>query len=240
MVLFCLASLAAPVGAENLFVTRKANGTFVITDDGVGRRYGRSWRDDASWLIAQRDRPSAYDGMIRTAASEFGIDPILVKCVILVESNFNARAVSSKGARGLMQLMPATARAYGVSNIFEPMDNIRGGTRYLNFLLNLFKGDLNLALAGYNAGENAVSRYGAVPPYEETREYVRKVLTAFNGTPLLTGGKFRTLRYSRVDVDRDPGRPVFAWFDSVRNRRIISSDRPPSGSARLVRLSRNG
>ena len=224
--------------ADNLFVAKRANGTFVITDTGRGRHGLTAFGDDANWLISQRDRPTSYDSLIQSSSKEFGLDPVLVKCLILVESGFNPLAVSRKGARGLMQLMPGTARAYGVSDIFDPAQNIRGGVRYLNFLLNLFRGDLNLAIAGYNAGEGAVARYGAVPPYDETQDYVRKVLTAFNGTPLLTGGKFRTKRYRRVDVRQDPGRPVFAYFDVATNRPILSSRRPSSESRKIVRLTR--
>src|SRR5207253_10750513 len=92
------------------------------------------------------------------------------------ESSFKSRAVSPKGARGLMQLMPFTALRYGVTNIFDPKQNIEGGARYLRFLLNHFDGDVNLALAGYNAGEGAVEKYGwRVPPYSETQEYVRRI-----------------------------------------------------------------
>jgi hypothetical protein len=99
----------------------------------------------------------------------------LVHSVIKVESNYNPLAVSSKGAQGLMQLMPATARRFGVANAFDPIDNIQGGTKYLKYLLDLYKGDYNLALAAYNAGEGAVEKYGAVPPYRETIDYLAQV-----------------------------------------------------------------
>lgn len=233
-----VALLASAGVAEALSVSRRANGTVVITDGGTVGRPGHLWRDDASWLVAKRNAPSPWDEMIAASAREFGVDPILVKCMMLVESGFNPRAVSPKGAKGLMQLMPKTAAAYGVIDVFDPAQNIRGGVRYLNFLLNLFNGNLNMAIAGYNAGEGAVARYGTIPPYNETQDYVRKVLTAYNGTPYLSGGKFRTDRFLRVDVRRDPGRPVFAWFDPATNRRVISSVRPPADSVRLTRLAR--
>jgi len=103
------------------------------------------------------------------------ISPRLVHSVIQVESNYDPNAVSPKGAQGLMQLIPSTARRFGVSNVFDPADNIQGGARYLKYLLGLYKGDEKLALAAYNAGEGAVSRYGGVPPFPETQDYVAKV-----------------------------------------------------------------
>lgn len=117
-----------------------------------------------------------YDELVIQSATRYGIDPNLVFAVMRQESGFNPRAVSYKGASGLMQLMPATARRLGVANIFDPAQNIDAGTRYLRFLLDTFNGDVKLALAGYNAGENAVIRYGyTVPPYRETQNYVRSI-----------------------------------------------------------------
>ncbi len=116
------------------------------------------------------------DDLITQAAARNGIDHHLILAVMKQESSFNAQAISYKGARGLMQLMPATAARFGVRDIFDPAQNIEGGARYLRFLLDTFKGDIELALAGYNAGENAVARYGnQIPPYRETQDYVRKI-----------------------------------------------------------------
>ncbi len=117
-----------------------------------------------------------YDALIWKAAGKYQVEYALVKAVIKAESNFNPLAVSRVGARGLMQLMPRTAYALQVTDSFHPEDNIEGGVRYLRYLLNLFKGDLRLALAGYNAGEKTVSRYRGIPPYPETRTYIRRVL----------------------------------------------------------------
>ena len=108
-------------------------------------------------------------------ADKHGLPPELLHSVIQVESNYNAYAVSPKGALGIMQLIPATARRFGVADVFDPVENIEGGARYLQYLLGLFDGDYPLALAAYNAGENAVAKYGNVPPYPETQTYLRLV-----------------------------------------------------------------
>jgi len=118
---------------------------------------------------------SRYADHVAAAAADNGVDPDLVQAVIATESNFDPRAISAKGAQGLMQLMPATAAELGVADVWDPGENIRGGTAYLARLLAKFD-DLPLALAAYNAGEGTVTRYGGVPPYQETQEYVRKVM----------------------------------------------------------------
>ena len=123
---------------------------------------------------------AAYDKIIRRAAGKFNLDVALIKAVIKAESNFNHQAISPKGAKGLMQLMPQTASALNVDDVFHPGDNIFGGARYLRYLLNLYRGDLTLALAAYNAGEGAVAKYNYnVPPYPETQNYVRRVLSFY-------------------------------------------------------------
>ncbi|PCM45046.1 lytic transglycosylase domain-containing protein [Marinobacter sp. ANT_B65] len=116
-----------------------------------------------------------YDTEIKTAAEEHGVDPALVRAVIHAESAFNEKAVSPVGAQGLMQLMPGTALEVGVQNAMVAADNIRGGVTYLAKMLKRFKGDTRLATAAYNAGPGAVSRYGGVPPYAETKAYVERV-----------------------------------------------------------------
>lgn len=118
---------------------------------------------------------AAYQAEIAAAAREFGVDEAVVRAIIHAESAFNPNALSHAGAQGLMQLMPATARRFGVGNAFDAGQNIRGGVQYLAWLLKRFKGDLTLAAAGYNAGEGAVDRYGGVPPYKETQRYVQRV-----------------------------------------------------------------
>ena len=118
-----------------------------------------------------------YSAIINTAAKAYGVEASLVHAVISAESGYNPYALSRTGAMGLMQLMPETARRYGVQNMMDPVENIHGGVRYLRDLLTMFRGRLDLAIAAYNAGENAVIRHGhRVPPYSETRHYVPKVL----------------------------------------------------------------
>lgn len=119
---------------------------------------------------------TAVDGFIRDSGVRNGVDPVLIYAIMHQESAFKPTAVSNKGARGLMQLMPGTAARFGVRNIFEPRENIEGGAKYMRFLLDSFDGDVALALAGYNAGEGAVLKFGRqVPPYRETQEYVRRI-----------------------------------------------------------------
>jgi hypothetical protein len=112
-------------------------------------------------------------------APQYSIDPALVMALIRVESNFDATAVSPKNAQGLMQLIPATASRFGVNNAFDIVDNLKGGLAYLRWLMSYFKGDVPLVLAAYNAGEQAVERYRGIPPYRETRDYVKQITTVY-------------------------------------------------------------
>jgi soluble lytic murein transglycosylase-like protein len=118
---------------------------------------------------------------VQLTAPEYRLDPALVLAVMAAESNFDPAAVSPKNAQGLMQLLPETGRRFGVRNVLDPAQNIRGGMAYLRWLLAYFEGDVALALAGYNAGEQAVERYLGVPPFAETRNYVLKILTTLGG-----------------------------------------------------------
>ena len=119
--------------------------------------------------------PSTFREAIEHVAYQHDLPVQLLHSVIRVESNYNPWAISPAGAQGLMQLIPATARRFGVSNVFNPMQNLQGGARYLRYLLDLYKGDYKLALAAYNAGEGAVARYGGVPPYAETINYLVQI-----------------------------------------------------------------
>lgn len=129
-----------------------------------------------STIIVDRDRHKAFDNMIVRSAQRHRVDPALVKAVIRAESDFIPYARSPKGALGLMQLMPATARMHKVGHILDPAQNIEGGTQHLRLLLDQYRGNVRLALAAYNAGGGAVQRYGGIPPYRETIDYLQRVL----------------------------------------------------------------
>jgi soluble lytic murein transglycosylase-like protein len=156
------------------------------------RRADRKAAADA-WAEAA----ASIDRYVRESAERYEVDPLLVQSVIQVESNGDPLAVSVKGAQGLMQLMPQTARRFAVKNTFNPSDNIDGGVRYLKYLLTLF-GDRQapetLALAAYNAGEGAVIRHGGVPPYSETTQYVRKVAKKWNEARTVAGASQQQLQ----------------------------------------------
>jgi soluble lytic murein transglycosylase-like protein len=158
-------------------------------------------------------RPAApYGELIRAAAARHGLASELVESVIRVESNFEARAVSPKGARGLMQLMPATAAKLGVRNVFDARQNIEGGVRHLRHLVDRYDGNLALALAAYNAGVEAVGRYGGIPPYPETQAYVARVLRLLQRAAPSASAEARVLRryetadghvvYSNLPIDK--------------------------------------
>ncbi len=168
------------------YVYQKPDGSRLLTDHVLGRPGYRIIRESGSIrgmgaLLAQRGvpfipNPYSYDRLIRRDAAAAHLSVALVKAVVHVESGFDPDAVSSKGASGLMQLMPATAARYGVLNVFSPAQNLRAGVYYLRDLLVEFNDNHRLALAAYNAGVGAVLRYGGVPPYGETQAYVRRVL----------------------------------------------------------------
>lgn len=145
-----------------------------------------------------------YDAFIDEVARENGLEPALIKAVALVESGFNPRAVSNKGARGIMQFIPSTAARYGVSDLHDPHQSLRAGARHLRDLLDEFGGDLTLALAAYNAGAGAVRRHGGVPAYPETREYVRKVKAKLGAAEPRTAGRAAAASRAKVSLRLAP------------------------------------
>jgi soluble lytic murein transglycosylase-like protein len=139
--------------------------------------------------------------LVRRLSVENGLDPKLMDALVRTESAYDPSAVSRKGAMGLMQLMPATARRLGVSDPFDPEQNVRGGMREFARLVDQYRGNLQLALAAYNAGEGAVARYRGIPPYRETRNYVSRILTIYTGKPYRLSGSYRI---ARVRMTTDP------------------------------------
>jgi hypothetical protein len=136
---------------------------------------------DGTGVVEAGTKSRAFHGIVKEKSAKYAVDPSLVHAVIKAESNGNPYAISRKGAKGLMQLMPTTARDLQVQNPFDPEENIDGGTRYLKYLIEKFNGDLSLALAAYNAGPKTVEKSGSVPPISETRQYVKKVLALYGG-----------------------------------------------------------
>lgn len=190
-VVFC-ALLWGQAWGASIFIYVNTSGDRLITDhkrtDLKGYTLLKAYGVDDYFGLA--DRPSSgsfgarsfaaissdYDDLIVAKAGQFGIEPALLKAIIHIESDFNPNALSPKGALGLMQLMPITAKRYGVYSRRDPKQNIEGGGRYMRDLLAQFDHDVEFALAAYNAGENAVIKYEGIPPYAETQDYVVKVM----------------------------------------------------------------
>lgn len=164
--------------ADPIRVYVSDTGNKVFTNLGT-RRTAEPVQETPSSVASETD----YSSLVSKYSERHGVDENLVHAMIRVESNYDPDAVSPKGCKGLMQLHPDTARRFGVQNIFDPAENIEGGIKYLNFLMDYFKRDLKLVLAAYNAGENAVTRHKGIPPYRETRDYVKKIAARYNPTP---------------------------------------------------------
>jgi soluble lytic murein transglycosylase-like protein len=217
-------------GAQ-IYAWRDASGALVLSDrrlDANAMTY--SVPDAPSFKTTRPTAPSVaperFESLVQEHATRVGIRPDLVRAVIQVESGFNPRATSPRGAMGLMQLMPATARELGVIAPYDPEDNIRGGTTYLRQLLDRYDGNEELALAAYNAGFNAVDQYGGrIPPYRETQAYVRKVGAA-------------------ADVEHTPSPPsggkrvIYKVVELIDGRAVVqyTTERPSSGSYEIVQL----
>lgn len=168
--------ISGSITEASVRVEIQPDGTRKIVNENEAQRARRS-----SSQLVNVPQKGEIARLIRQHARHQGLNPRLVQAVVQVESGYNPKALSSKGAMGLMQLMPDTAAELGVKNPYDPDENIRGGVRYLKQQLRRFSGDLGLALAAYNAGPGAVQRHGAIPPYPETQRYVEKVYTLYQG-----------------------------------------------------------
>ena len=188
---FLFALLGTSAVRADIYGYTDAQGVVHLSDYRVDERYSMLLEEPkaaapavasmAEPELAPAATPVSYRPMVEATAQRFGLPPALLHAVISTESAYNAAALSRKGALGLMQLMPDTARRYGVADRRDPAENVRGGAQYLSDLLRLFNNDLRLAVAAYNAGEAAVLRYGrVVPPFSETRSYVEKVLGLYS------------------------------------------------------------
>lgn len=199
--LYCLAALQGDAEAMYRLGWLHLHGSGVPRNDGIakdwllraqqqGDRYAARLlqhlsstpaRTDEECVPLDKGTPSRQqiEHWVHLLAPAYDLDPKLVLAVIAAESDFDARALSPKNAHGLMQLIPGTAQRFGVADIWHPVDNLRGGMAYLKWLMDEFDGDLRLSLAAYNAGESAVQRYRGVPPYDETRRYVRRILSSY-------------------------------------------------------------
>ena len=181
-----VAPTAMSTPARTTRATRTTTATRMSVSEGLAdremsnARYSKLLMSSAANMRGFTTGDVLIDSYIVDSSRRYGIDPLLIYSQMHQESSFKLRATSNKGASGLMQLMPATARRLGVTNIYDPKQNIEGGVKYMRMLMDMFGGDVNLALAGYNAGEGAVMKYGnQIPPYNETQEYVRRISTRY-------------------------------------------------------------
>jgi soluble lytic murein transglycosylase len=164
----------------DVYVYKDSQGVLTFTNVPNHAGYRRVIRDASAQDSVQSTGNGAYEDLIRAASGRHSVDADLVRAVIKAESDFRSNARSYKGAMGLMQLMPETARLHNVADAYDPSENVEGGVRHLKMLLERYQGDLQLSLAAYNAGSSAVEKHGGIPPFAETREYVRRVLRFYD------------------------------------------------------------
>jgi len=198
-----MAFISVPDADAQIYTRKNEHGVIEATNIPAERGYQLTYPGKGTLIhsAAWRLRPNyngEYDHHIAAAAATHNVSTQLVRAVIQVESDFDSLARSSKGAQGLMQLMPDTARQLGVSNAFDPRQNIFAGVRYLRILLDMFQGDVALATAAYNGGASNVQRYGGIPPFKETRNYVAKIQSLLSGlgAPMVTGASAQMVSYA--------------------------------------------
>ena len=225
VVMLALGAPGAAVWAEDIYTRQQENGAQVLTNvpprSGKLLRRGEVGRRPAA-RPAPRTRP--FDHVVRQVAAHYTVEPSLVHAVIEVESGYDPSAVSPRGAVGLMQLMPETAAALGVQNPGDPYANIVAGVRHLRRLLDRYEGNLELTLAAYNAGPAAVERYGGIPPYRETHDYIRRIRQRYAGPGLVVS-----------DGERDP---IFRYVDGRGTLVITQFPGARRGDARRAARAR--
>ena len=174
-----LGLLLATPGVADVYVYKDKQGVLTFTNVPTHQGFRRVIREGNARFSSSALSANSYEGLIRSASSRYNVDADLIRAVIKVESDFDSSARSHKGATGLMQLMPETGRLHNVEDLYDPSANIEGGVRHLKLLLGKYQGDVELSLAAYNAGIKAVEKHGGIPPFAETRDYVRRVLSYY-------------------------------------------------------------
>jgi soluble lytic murein transglycosylase-like protein len=175
-----LNGFVASIAKADVYAFRDKNGVVTFTNVPNHAGFRRVFRDTSRPATSNGVLDSGYDDDIQRASGRYNIDPDLIRAVIKAESDFKVSARSNKGAMGLMQLMPDTARLHNISDAYNPSENVEGGARHLRMLLDRYQGDLELSLAAYNAGSAAVEKHRGIPPFPETKEYVRRVLRFYD------------------------------------------------------------
>ena len=245
---------------ETIYQLKDSNGTTLLTNkknrynnlkvekktyypDSNIHTYSNWGASEASVLPSHSKSKNAYDHYIRQAAQTHGVSEGLIKAVMHTESGFNINARSPVGAQGLMQLMPATAKRFNVSNAYDPQQNIFAGAKYLAWLLKRFNGNISLALAGYNAGEGNVAKYGGIPPFRETQDYVRRVTSRFNNLYSSGLGHVSNVAYNQQSTQGTiiaQSQPSSNTSSNSSNELITQSNPPPKYSNRQIIVAADG
>jgi len=228
-----MAFVSVPDADAQIYTRKNEHGVIEATNVPAERGYQLTYPGKGTLIhsAAWRLRPNyngEYDHHIAAAAATHNVSTQLVRAVIQVESDFDSLARSSKGAQGLMQLMPDTARQLGVSNAFDPRQNIFAGVRYLRILLDMFQGDVALATAAYNGGASNVQRYGGIPPFKETRNYVAKIQSLLSGlgAPMVTAASAQMTSYAPGDNPFGVKAPAVTATATVKRTGKLTPARP--------------
>ncbi|ENX36727.1 hypothetical protein F888_03298 [Acinetobacter courvalinii] len=241
---------ASSYAGQTIYQFKDDNGTTLLTNkkkaeyshlkvvkatyypDSNIHNYSNWGASEASVLPSYSRNKNAFDQLIRQAAQQHGISEGLIKAVMHTESGFNIKARSPVGAQGLMQLMPATARRFNVSNAYDPQQNIFGGAKYLSWLLKRFNGNTQLAIAAYNAGEGNVDKYGGIPPFRETQDYVRRVTSRYQNLYASGLGTFTESNSSNTQVLAQS-----ANYSSSSNNIAEATPAPRSYNRQIITLA---